>query len=339
MKLTDAAVAELAETCRMQKTDLFLRTDEMPRRADLEKYAAVVGRRVLVPLPGAAIPVENAPCTVLNTPEDLKQPLAGNAVFADIRLLSDEGFAAYLHENAVDEAVIPFYELADRAEYGSREAYGNIASLRASLPYFLQVTGLSPCDRLSDAVFEALGTEDFLQAGTKPAQRIYGFRAASERAKLYAAAAECEKTPLKRTVVQCATRRQAEELQAFLYRRGAPCGLFHGGRGRAENGAALAAFTGGKCNLLAATKALLPAYPFFSADKVLFCGLPYSVSHALRCLSLANSKEILCVYCDKDVSLPERLSRGYYETLQLEDEAFLARRADMLRDLMDTMRE
>ena len=151
---------------------------------------------------------------------------------------------------------------------------------------------------------------------------------------MYSVADQCEKYPLKKIIVECTTRSYAESLNAFLFRRNTRSVLFHGGRTIEQNRSSLEAFSGGYSNILIATKSLIPSYPFLHANKVLYFGLPYSVSHADRCASLGNDGRLTCIYSDEDILLNKRLILSFQDALGINDPDYAKDRNSMLQELL-----
>ena len=334
MKLTDKEVTGLIRTCAADARDLFFALRTPPALDEIAFLASALGSRVLTLLPGTVYPCGETQFTVLNAPEDLASPPVSDALFADIRLLCDPAFAAYIQKYRLRFLLLPFYETALPAEYGSKFSYRQIAELRASLPFPLCVIGISARDRMEHAAEEAFGTRIYYVVGEPETRRLYGVKTESDVDKFFMTALQCEKTRIKTHILLCATRTGAQRLQAFLKSWGVVAELFHGGRDKAENAAALEAFCKGETQILIATKSLLPSYPFLKADKLYYFGLPYSVAHADRCASLSKTGELTCFWCDNDAETLRRLTEDYAKALHITDTAFFKKRNDDLNEIV-----
>ena len=333
MKLSDAPVIELIQACAAQGRDTFFALRSPPGATELQALSQGLGERVLTLLPGAVYPCGQTGVTVLNAPEDLRKAPEHSVIFADVRLLGDECFQEYITRRRLRYVALPFYETAVLGEYGYKFSYRQLGELRAALPFPIHLIGVSADDRLEDAVFEALGTRDFAMLGEETIRKLYGAKTDTSREKFSLLARQCTVQPFKKYVILCATRDAAAHMHAFLRSCGIGSALFHGGRGRKANEAALQLYQNGKVNLLVATKSVIPSYPFVRADKLYYCGVPYSLSHADRCASLTDGGELICVWCEDDVKTLQTQTAGFMKALGITDPAFLQRRSEQLTEI------
>ena len=330
MKITSNEIINLIRECTPLKTDVFLQLCTMPRAADFAAFERALGERVLVLLPGAVFSA-STPEAVAHVSDAL-----GNAdiAYMDIRELLNDNAAEWIRRMRFTQWVLPFYECADITEYGYKTAYIAVSDLRSLLPFPVQITAVSMGDHLGPGVFEPLGTTDYILTGEDVGNKISGCRASDERNALYLTADQCAKYPLKTVIVQCTTRSSAETLQAFLQRRNVNAALFHGGKTAEQNALALADFTGGRTQLLIATKSLIPSYPFVQADKVIYFGLPYSLSHAQRCATLSTDCRLTCIWCDADIERNRTLTASFLQTLGINDAQITLRKEEMQNELL-----
>ena len=332
MKLADAAVAALIKTCAGEKRDTFFVLPP-PVWTEISALAGTLDARVLTLLPGTVYPCGHTEACVLNTTQDLPEAPRTDVIFADIRLAGDPGFAAYIASYGLRYILLPFYEAALLSEYGYKFSYRQLAELRAELPFHVHILGVSPEDRTETEIYETLGTRAYAVIGEKTERKLCGVQTENENGKFRLAAGECEKSPYKKQIFLCATRTEAEHLRAFFSSWGVKAALFHGGLSKDENASALRQYAAGETTALIATKSLLPSYPFLYADKVFYCGLPYSFAHADRCASLGGSGTLTCFWCDADADILSAQTAAFAAALQITDPAFLQKRAEQLSEL------
>ena len=333
MNITSPEIIHLIKQCTSIKTDVFLQLRSMPAFIDYSILAKELDLSVVVLLPGSVYSCGRYN-HVINKDGKIPSDESKNLFFMDVRVLFNDDAPEFFHTTGCTNIVLPFYECADPAEYGYKMAYGCISDIRASLPRAIHITGISRGDHLSPAVFEALGTVDYILAGEEYNDTVSAYRAVSREAAMYSVADQCEKYPLKKIIVECTTRSYAESLNAFLFRRNTRSVLFHGGRTKEQNSSALDAFTGGYSNILIATKSLIPSYPFVCADKVLYFGLPYSVSHAYRCASLGSDGRLTCICSEEDIQLNKRLILSFQNALGINDPDYAKTRNNMQNELL-----
>ena len=334
MKLKDSAVIQLIETCARQQRDTYFALSSPPDLTDAAALAEGLAARVLMLLPGTVFADGNSPVTILNSPADLFLYIKNKVTLADIRLTGTPEFAEYLSINRFRYLLIPFYENALVTEYGYKFSYKQIGELRASLPYQLHLIAVSKEDRLQNAVFEAFGTRDYAVLGEESAHKVKGAKADDPMECFRITAQQCEKHVSKQNIVLCPTRTAAERLHAYFNKRGGKTALFHGGRTRNENEAALRLFRECRVTTLIATKSLIPSYPFIKADQLYYCGLPYSVAHADRCTALSKKNEMICVWCEQDLITLRKLNEGFMEALQIDTPAFLDIRENAMQEMI-----
>ena len=333
MNITSPEIINLIKQCASIHTDVFLQLRSMPAFSDYGVLSKQLHTCVIVLLPG-----EIYPCGKKNhivyAGSRTSYDETNDLLFMDVRELFNEDTAVFIQSTGCTNMILPFYECADTAEYGYKMAYGCISDLRSLLPRTIHITGISRGDHLSPSVFEALGTADYILAGEEYRNLVSAYCAVSHSAAMYSVADQCEKYPLKKIIVECTTRSYAESLNAFLFRRNTGAVLFHGGRTKEQNSKALEAFTCSDSNILIATKSLVPSYPFVHADKVLYFGLPYSVSHADRCASLGSDGRLTCIYSEEDIQMNKRIVKSFQDTLGIDDPEFAKTKEIMQQELL-----
>ena len=336
MMFGDSDYISLIDSFAIQNKDLFLMLQRMPELRELQALAEGLRRRVLVLLPGTLYPCGQTGAVLEAAGARLPE---GNLILGDVRLMNDPAFPDLIAYGNIREILLPFYECADVTEYGYKFAYAQLAETRASLPFYVHVTGVSTGEYARDEITAALGAKLFVSTGLPADYRLRGAKTESEEQSLDVTVRQCEKSPYKRRIVLCPTRTRAEKLQAGFTRRGTKCGLMHGGRTREENALALKKYISGEIPLLAATKSLIPSYLFLRADTLYCCGLPCSLSHAARCASLSANGELICIWSDGDTDLLRAQSTDFMEALQIADPAFLRTREAQVQEVLKTLRD
>ena len=336
MKLPQPELIQLITDCAAHDTDTYLSLRALPRAGELEDFARALQTPVLVLLPGAVFAFPPEQHTVIAYGGTLPEEAPCGAVFADVRAAGAEDFSVFLIKHRIREWAVPFYECASPAEYGYRQSCGLPAELRASLPFRVHITAITHGDRTRQECLAAMGSVKYAFFGEPFADDITCEKAENERSALRLTAEQCAKHPWKRVAVLCTTRAKAEALYARVRGYGTNAALLHGGLTPVQAQAAVNAFAGGRTNVLIATKAALPSYPFITADRVYYFGLPYSLSHAARCASLAADGHLICVYCEDDKKLNRTLTAELFKTTGA-DAGFLPLREQMQRELLNAV--
>jgi|GEM_PF-3528188 len=320
MKLTDKEVSDLIKASDLNGKDNFFIFSSMPDKRDIEDHAASFYGRSLV---------LSARKTFFNNGEKV--------IYADIKAAADDDFGEFLVRENIEEILLPFYECADVHEYGFRASYALLAEVRAATEKRFHLTGYSLNAPEDEDVFSLFGTKSCIFAGIKKESVYKGIKTESPRSRFYYTAAECEKSPLKKTAVMFSTRSLTEEFSLFLYKRRTPFALIHGGMEEAKQREELNSFISGERNVLLTTKFIIPSYSLIKADALIYCGLPYSASHLNRCGSLSKQNTVKCVFCEEDISLTQNLIRSFAEELGMDDPKYIEKRNKMFFDFLNIL--
>lgn len=339
MNLYDQDFVNLISTASDDGRDLFFITSSRFSAADGKVLSEKLAKKLLVLLPGPFYPTVPVPgVQYVNKTADLYNFCNAGVVLADIRLLGDDEFTAFISQNGFSELLLPFAECASPYEYGYRLSYEQIGELRACGAVF-HITALLSKDADETILASVFGSQRYIISGKEENLTCTALKVHSDGGKYRYTAAECEKNPFQRTVVLFLTRRQAEEYATFLYRRNTPFSLLHGGREYDKNLSALHAFQSGEVNVLIATKHVLSSAPFIDADKLIFCGLPLSEAAARRLTALGKIDDLFCVYSERDIELVYKLLPGYKESMMIEEEDFVSKKTEdfhaFLQDYID----
>ena len=340
MHLGEPAIRAGAAAALSAGRDVFLTADAPFRAAHASLLQQACGEPVLVFLPGdfyaPGVPRER--CLRLDAAENASALFAcapSDGVFwADLRLTGSAAFAAALKAAGPRIWLLPFADAADPVQYGYRQSYENIAALRAEMkrPAALAALFAEPPDTDRAALFFGSGEWFSLCAAAQAVFPAVKTENEAERFSLVLRA--CEKRLMARTAVIFATRRQANAFYASFSGRCA-AGLVHGGRAHAENARELGRFLRGETQVLCATKHLTVSSPFFTADRLVICGLPPCVSAWARIASLSAAPDrVLCFVSPEDRLLNARLAGAYAEALGFPALQFAARRLELEEALL-----
>ena len=262
--------------------------------------------------------------------------LSDNVIAADVRLLGDAAFRSRCRDSRIGHFIVPFAELADPSEYGGRRDYGWIGEFRAELPCETRVTALFSQAPPDYGPFRARFGSHSVTAADAAVPPVFGAHKTANVKRKYAyTLALAEKYAARRTAVFFINRREAEEFRRFLLRRGIAGLPLNGGMSAAARKASLEAFMRYE-GLLTATKYAIPSALFFSAEQVLFCGVPYSAAFTVRCASFSGEGEPACCFCRKDIETDIRILKCFAESRPEEErETFLL---DTMQRLLDVKR-
>lgn len=320
MKLTDKEVTDLIKASALNDADNYFTFGAMPSRTDINNYSSVFNGKTLV-----------------LTSEIPFNKMSEKVIYSDIRSVLHESFSEFLVSEDINEILLPFYECADKLEYGYRASYANIAEIRASTEKHFHITGFSTNVITDEKILSLFGSEKYIVAGIESNTSFSGIKTSSEKSKYHYTAAECEKSPFNRSIVLFSTRRQAEDFSMFLYRRRTPFALIHGGLDKTKRKEALKSFSEGKVNILLATKFIIPSYTMINADKLIYCGLPYSFSHARRCLSLSKNGRMDCIFSEEDIILTEKLIFSFAKELETDNPDYIENRTKLFFDFLNLL--
>lgn len=309
MDIFSKEIGELARALDGEKTDLYLAADIMPDHKALVNTFCEKKVNNAVFLPGPFTSAEGEVCFGMNdpVPHDLRFTGAGHTVFADIRLLGDEEFRAFLLKNGFFRFILPFAECADEAEYGFRRSYAWIGEMRGETEQPVRVTALFSAGVKDLGRFrERFGSTDVLAGEESRLPGITavltengtGLRLGDPR---YAAILQrAERSAFRQSAVFFSTRREAREFIRCASFSRVPAALVTGETDPAERKDILNGFSECRVRVLAATKTLIPSSLFFRADDVYYCGLPYSFPHASRTAAFSREGIVKCFYSEND---------------------------------------
>ncbi len=283
----------------------------------------------------------NPPCIDMLFFDDVKTvvlmpglvPDTGNESVYDIRRLGDEDFRKSLAENGVKRLIVLFSECADKSEYGYREAYGWIGEMRAEISHFIQVVAFfSPSSDSFGVCGKLFGSTDTICIGEKALPEADVFCTVSPKAKFYQTALIAEKYAFKKTAVYFNSREEAHSFSRFLEKRGTHCVIADGSVSSAQLRESALKFASGEVNILVATKSYIPAAYFYSPEKVVFCGVPFSASHLWRCAFSLKHEIPFVVYCEDDIKRNEKIIASFSE--KLSDGEISQLRNSRLKDMV-----
>ena len=331
MRLSDGEVLALASASIREGRDLVLQITPRFTPEEVVTLARESGKRILVALPGPfyrTFLTDGALYTL--TPTDYETTDRLKVTFTDIRRLNADGMADFLKERGYGALLLPFAECASVYEYGYRASYASVGYMRACAGRF-QITALCSEFRDRKNLLNTLGIDDCLAMKAPSDLRVEPVRLSTEKGRDDKLAAFCRKTPFVKTAVVCLTRRHAENVRRALERRGVACSLIHGGRTPEQNADAANAFERNETNVLVMTKHGIPSAPFLPVSRVICCGLPTSVSHAVRMTALSDADKLTCVYTEEDVRLVEKLLPGAKEAMEIGEEDYITKRMRSFR--------
>ncbi len=243
-------------------------------------------------------------------------PEPGNENVYDIRKLGDEDFRKSLAADGIKRFIVLFSECADKSEYGYRESYGWIGEMRAEISHFIQVVAFfsHACDSFGVCV-KLFGSTDTICIGEKALPEADVFCTVSPKAKFYQTALLAEKYAFKKTAVYFNSREEAHSFSRFLEKRGTHCVTADGSMSSAQLRESALKFARGEANILIATKSSIPTAYFYPPGKVVFCGVPFSLSHLSRCAAFLKDEKPFVIYCEDDVKRNEKIIASFSEKL------------------------
>lgn len=275
--------------------------------------------------------VRNYP-TAFNIPEGLR------TLFADVRFMADENFRCALTKSGFSRIAVMFSECADVSQYGYRQSFAWIGEYRGEREDFVQLAAfVSPFYKSvekSGAYFG--GGEAFIVADDDETPAFSVNKTDSEKSKLATAAALCEKYAFDRTVVYFNSRQEAAAFRRLLERRHTDCLYLDGAVSAIERRAVLTEFMLARTNILVATKAYIPSSFFCPPERVIFCGVPFSVSHLYRCASACKKHPPAVIYCDDDIRRNEKIIASLSEVFS--DSKIQEKRLDCLENIVNLLK-
>ncbi|MBR5411338.1 MAG: hypothetical protein IK104_11770 [Clostridia bacterium] len=336
MILNEPSVVNLIKAAAPVGEDVIANAVSRVPVSDLTALADVLGEPLLVPLPGPVLaPGTGNAFGVLNAANDLRANDCRAVWFCDVRILNEEGFPFFLKKHGISEFILPFSDCAIEGEYGYRRSYECLSSLRADGVRF-HVTALTDRAPDQEQMRRLFGSNACTFFSDNKPVLVSTEKMDDEETQFSVLATICEKFVFHTTAILFQTRLQAEHFANYLRKRFTPFSLVHGGLDQKQNLKAVSDFVNGESNVLLATKHILGAAPFLSADQLVFCGLPYSETHLRRILSICKTNEALCEYTDEDVERIRKLIYATPEELTYDREAVVFDRASAFEDFLQT---
>ena len=326
MKMMLEDIRRLSAAVKDAGEDFFCAVGVLPEIRQALDAFSLRDETTLLALPGAfALPDETDARSLAarfrreGKPGSAVYRLTDRVIAADVRLLGDTSFREWFAGTEIGRILVPFAELADPSEYGGRGAYGWIGELRAELPREVRVTALFSEPQPDYGPFLArFASPGCTVIDASVAPPVYAFETAEVRKKYAYTLSLAERRATRRTAVFFTDRREAEEFRRFLERQGRHSLSVHGGMTAAEQKAALDAFSRYE-GLLVATKSVIPYAPFYRADDVIYCGVPYSTALMTRCASFSAEGELTCCFCRADFETDRKILRHFADNLPEEE--------------------
>lgn len=304
----DSDIKALVSAAFYRENDVFLRV-EFPDIAELDGS----GIKTAVFLPGNFFGREELVFSDAHRqlPEDAYSS-ARSFLVADIRFLSDTLFCKYIVRCGFRRFVVYFAECADPCEYGWRESLFSLSEIKAESGEFIQLVALfSSAERELDYFSHFFGCENAVYAGQIKETDIRVTEAPSPSAKFFRVASEAEKYAGKKVCIFFNSRSEARDFAVFLNNRGTPRAVIDGSVSYEDRKRIIGEFERGEFQILLATKSLFNEIPFMKADKCLFCGVPFSVSHLSRCSGIVKDGCVHIIFCSDDFIRNSRIITSF----------------------------
>ena len=340
-------IRRIASAAAEASEDLFCIIGVTPMYEELAAMFAVPEEPTLLLLPGTfaapdrLIREDRTPAFArTGFPTRQVYDLSDGILAADVRLLGDEAFRSFGENRGIRHLLVPFAELADGAEYGFRAAYGWIAEWRASLPYDLRVTALFSAPPEDFTAFVRLfGSPGCTVIDASVPPVLYAWETADVRKKYAYTLTLAQRFAAKRTAVLFTDRREAEEFLRLPQKQGTATLYLKGSLPPVQHKMALEAFAD-RGGLLVATKSALASLLFYRADRVVFCGVPYSRAFLTRCAAFSAEGALECCFCPKDIETDINILKCFAGNRPEEErEAFLSGTLQKLLDVKQELTE
>ncbi len=238
-------------------------------------------------------------------------------LFADCRFMADDAFREALTENGFSRIAVMFPECAVSEEYGFRETLRWVGEYRACRRDFVQVTGFSsPCCTPLTEYGGFYGRGEAIAVCDEDESPSFScFEVKNPASKFYTAAEYALKYAFDRTVIYLNSREEARAFQSFLGKRGVTAHILDGALTSDERQSVLKSFILGDKNILVATKAFIPSSFFCPPDRVIFCGVPFSLSHLYRSGSACKKHPPTVIFCEDDIRRNEKIISSLADAL------------------------
>lgn len=273
-----------------ENCDLFLTVDSIPYLYEIISNYTVKNRMNIIVLP-KHFPI----------------------VFADeyvsdersLRIINSDNLADMFDDDISQayEVIIPFAECSVISEYGYKVDYGWIGELRSSKQNKIHVTALfSKGFEKIESARKVFCSENAIFVDTAFLPLVSAERFADKKKIYKLLNKECIKSAGRKNIIIFTTRR---ELNAFLkyLDKNVFFYVLTGKNDTSEYVKAITEFDNGSTELLLLTKSALGISLLTKADNLMYCGLPYSVSHAVRCAMLCKNYSIDIFYSDEDKNI------------------------------------
>ena len=274
-------------------------------------------------------------CDIRISPRDFSG-LKRDIVFADIRFMGNDDFRRALTEYGFFRIAIIFPECCDSAEYGYRAAFSWIGEYRAERSDFVQLVGfVTPSYKDARMLKEMYASENSVILGFEKSPEFSVFETVSSSAKFYAAAAFAEKYIGTKSVIFLNSREEAHQFVRFLRKRRTDCVLIDGSVTVSQMKESLNEFNSGGTDILVATKAFIPSSLFYPAERVIFCGVPFSFSYLHRCILPSQTGKAVVIYSRDDIVRNEKIISSFGDALS--DKAITEKRLKCLENMKNML--
>ncbi len=324
----DSSVKNVITSAYACEKDVFLNT-AFPDVSEL----SFDNVKTAVLFPGAFYKDDNLPFSdTKEPPPDYNAAAYESFLLADIRFMADEKFRSFLTENGVRRLVTVFSECADNAEYGYKEAFSWVREYKAEISHFCQtVAFFSPFSEAAENVKQLLSDKDVFYVNGKYDICINSFSVNSPKEKFRKAAESAEKYAYRRVCIYLNSRGEAKEFCLYLKRRGISFSYIDGSLPLHSQKESILNFQDSCPNILVATKAYIPTSLFYPPERVIFCGVPFSLSHYYRCTFACRERDSVVIFCEDDFNRNEKIIRAFSE--YTDDKSIAEKRLSRLSDM------
>ena len=324
----DSSVKELIKAAFEVKKDVFLKV--LPFALDELSFDGV---KTVVFLNGAFFSGENSCfCDYRKDVSFFDKKDTPDVLYADICFAADDGFRDFLKNNSYRRFVVLFAECAVTSEYGWKSTYMMLGDLREQSDDFYQLVAfLSPFSDCIDECRIAFSSDNTVFVGEDILPEVFSFKAENKSARNYYLYEQTGKYAYKRICIYFNSRSEAAEFRMYFVKRGITPLVADGSLDADELKATAESFISGRNNILLATKSFIPTSLFVPADKVYFCGVPFSRSHLFRC-AFSSREPVRIIYCEDDIKRNLRIIESYSEFIS--DNEIGIKRRESLFDIL-----
>ena len=334
MKIADENIINLISSSALNNVDCFITPDSSPTANELLTAAEAIDGKIAIIIPGKL-----SLSGIFSSVDDdygTKEEFNKKVSFCPSNFLSAPEMWHEFDKNNINHFMITSAELIKRTEYGFSRDLKRFCDLRASVRNHINLTAIFSCAAFlnEEKTVSLFGGNEAIAVGSFM-PKLNGLKSRDFNAKLMFV--ENRLKMISRGAVICSTRREAEIVSDFLRRKNIQNILFHGGIDDRKKKQSLIYLSEGEPIHIVATKSIFKFAPFLPDYDVLCFGLPYSVSHAARILSLTHGKSdtLDCIFTPDDISLMQRLNIGYAkESCPEHADLFAAYRAKALAEVI-----